>query len=134
MSIEKILIDAGLRVTPQRLIVLEAVCREDSHLAMDEIIQQVQSIQPHIATGTIYNTIDLFIEKNIIKRMKTESGNMRFDSETKHHHHLVQVEPNQIKDYFDDELDELLREYFTQKQLDDFEIESIKVEIQGKFK
>jgi Fur family peroxide stress response transcriptional regulator len=101
---------------------------------MDEIIQQVQSIQPHIATGTIYNTIDLFIEKNIIKRMKTESGNMRFDSETKHHHHLVQVEPNQIKDYFDDELDELLREYFTQKQLDDFEIESIKVEIQGKFK
>ena len=125
MDFEKILLNAGLRVTPQRLIVLEALFQKDAHPLMDEGIQYVQSRQSHIAVGTIYNIIDLLVEKKIIKGIISYSGIMRFDAETLHHHHLVQKEPNQIMDYFDEELDRLLEDYFARKDIDYFDIESI---------
>ncbi len=126
--------EAGLRITPQRLAVMEAICFEDSHPGVDEIIQLVQEKHPHIATGTIYSTLELFAEKGIIARFKSDTGSMRFDAETKHHHHLVEKDPLKIKDYFDEDLDKILKEYFQKKQIEGFSIDKISIEIQGRFK
>ncbi len=125
--------EVGLRITPQRLAVMEAICFEDSHPSIDEIIRLVQQDHPHIAKGTIYSMVELFAEKGIIARFNSDIGVMRFDAESNHHHHLVEKDRNKIKDYFDEELDQLLHAYFDKKQIEGFDISSIKIEIQGKF-
>jgi Fur family peroxide stress response transcriptional regulator len=58
---------------------------------------------------------------------------MRYDGILEIHHHLYSSETETIKDYHDIELDELIRKYFENKQIDGFEIEEFVVQIKGTF-
>ncbi len=132
--LEERLKKAGLRITPQRLAILEAVMSLAPHPLMEDIIEAVQRGNTHISTATIYRTVDLFYEKEVLGKVKTRSGTMRVDAESRHHHHLVNSNESRIEDYHDPELDRILREYFLKKGIENFDVETISVEIQGKFK
>lgn len=132
-EIEERLQKAGLRITPQRIAVLESVLSLHPHPSMEEIIEKVQKENSHISTATIYRTVDLFYEKEVLGKVKTRSGSMRIDAESSHHHHLINEDESRIEDYHNPELDQILRDYFTKKGIENFEIDNINVEIQGKF-
>ena len=125
--------EAGLKVTPQRLIVLEAMSVLKNHPTADEIISYVRNSHPNIATGTVYKVLDTFEEKNLISKVKTEAGIFRYDGITEHHHHLYCLETERIEDFFDKELDDILNKYFDKKKPDNFKIGEIKLQINGKF-
>jgi Fur family peroxide stress response transcriptional regulator len=59
---------------------------------------------------------------------------MRYDPILEKHHHLYCAESERIEDYFDDELNDMLKEYFERKQIPGFTIDDIKLQIIGKFK
>jgi Fur family peroxide stress response transcriptional regulator len=126
--------DAGLKVTPQRVAVLEAVFSMDGHPSSDEVSKYVKKFHPSIALGTIYNILDSLTEKGILKRVKTDKGVMLYDSIGKKHHHLYCDESDRIEDFYDDELDALLEAYFKKKKIGGFEIRDIKLQLVGKFK
>lgn len=128
------LISKGLKVTPQRLIVFEAILNMRNHPTAEMIIQVVKADHPNISTGTIYKIIDRLVEKNLIKKVKSEKDVMRFDPIIEQHHHLYCTNSDRIEDYFDNEIDELLKEYFSKKKIVGFSIENIKLQILGKFK
>jgi Fur family peroxide stress response transcriptional regulator len=128
------LIKNGLKVTPQRLAILEAINDLKNHPTADKIINYIKSKHPNIAVGTIYNTLELFVRKNIIQKVKTERDVMRYDGILEKHHHLYSSENEKIEDYFDDELTELIEDYFIKKAIPGFEIEEVKLQILGKFK
>ncbi len=132
-KVELKLKNAGLRVTPQRVAVLRILLDLDSHPAMEDVIELVQKENSHISTGTIYRIVDQLFEKGVIGKVKTRSGLMRIDSENRHHHHLINSDESRIEDYHDPELDDLLWEYFSKKGIENFDIDRISVEIQGKF-
>ncbi len=58
---------------------------------------------------------------------------MRYDGIMENHHHLYCSESEQIEDFLDEELDQVLVEYFKNKGIKDFKIEEIKLQINGKF-
>lgn len=125
---------AGLKVTPQRIAVLEAMKELGSHPTTDHIIDFVRRKNPGIAKGTVYNVLGILIEKKLIKRVKTEKDIMHYDGILDKHHHLYCISSDRIEDYMDEELDELLWAYFEKKQIPDFRIEEIKLQINGEFK
>jgi len=124
---------SGMRVTPQRMAVMEAVDVLHNHPTADEIGRYIHKNHPNIATGTVYKTLDTLVEKEIIKRVKTDRDVMRYDSVTEWHHHLYCAISDRIEDYYDDELNNLLEEYFRRKKIKGFDIEEIKLQIIGKF-
>ncbi len=124
----------GLKVTPQRIAVYKALLELSNHPDTDQIIARVTKEHPTISPGTIYKTLDLFVEYGIIIRIKTDSGRMRFDHRTNHHHHLYDKTTDRIEDFDDDELNNLLTDYFSRKKLNGFEIEDVKLQIVGRFK
>ncbi len=126
--------EKGLRVTPQRLAILEAIIELANHPTADNIIGFIREHHPNIATGTVYKVLDVLADHKIIVRVKTDKDNMRYDAVTEKHHHLYSAESNKIEDYFDEELNKMLAEYFRKKKIPDFEIEDIKLQIIGKFK
>lgn len=132
-KINELLKSHGLRVTPQRVLVLEAFYTLKNHPNAEKIIQYVQAKNPNIAVGTIYKVIDVLVQKGIIHLVKTDNGVMRYDDTTENHHHLVSDSSDLIEDYYDEELDELLKNYFEKKQIQNFSIEKIKLEITGNF-
>jgi len=134
VKLKEILVSKGMKVTPQRIALLEALVNLDHHPKAEDIIEYIRKNHPNIATGTVYKTLDTFVDKGIIKRVKTDKDVMRYDAIMQHHHHLYCSESDRIEDYFDDELNSVLIEYFEKKNIPDFQIEDINLQIKGKFK
>lgn len=125
--------ECGLKVTPQRLAVLEAVTVLLDHPTADEIGQFIRKKYPNIGTGTVYKTLDMLVEKGIIRRVKTERGLLRYDAITESHHHLYCAISERIEDYYDDDLNKLLEDYFSRKKINGFHIDEIRLQIIGRF-
>jgi len=132
-KISAILTSNGLKVTPQRIAILEAVTILKNHPTADNISEYVRQRHPNVAIGTIYKILETFVEKKIIKKVKTESDIMRYDAVKERHHHIYCTECDEIQDYFDEELDLLLENYFKTKRIPNFKIEDVKLQIIGKF-
>jgi Fur family transcriptional regulator, peroxide stress response regulator len=132
-KITKILVEKGLKVTPQRIAVMEALSHKKDHPTAECIIDFVRKNHPNIAVGTVYKTLETFVEKKIINKVKTDRDIMRYDIETHKHHHLYCDECEHIENYYDDELDELLRDYFNKKKIPDFNIREINLQIVGSY-
>ncbi len=128
------LIEKGLRVTPQRLAILEAIIMLSNHPTADNIIDFIKEHHPNIATGTVYKVLDALVENKLINKVKTDKDIMRYDAVMDKHHHLYSAESDRIEDYFDDGLNTLLSEYFKKNKVRDFEIDDIRLQIIGKFK
>jgi len=128
------LIEKGLKVTPQRIAILEAIVRLKNHPTAENIVGYIRKNHPNIATATVYKVLDVFVSNELINKVKTENDTMRYDAIMENHHHLYCSESDRIEDYNDEELNELIEKYFEKKGIPDFEIKDIKLQIIGKFK
>jgi Fur family transcriptional regulator, peroxide stress response regulator len=127
------LIEKGLKVTPQRIAILEAIVKLKNHPTAENIIDYIRKNHPNIATATVYKVLDALVSCRLIIRVKTEKDIMRYDAIVESHHHLYCSDSDRIEDYHDIELNSLLTNYFEGKGIPDFEIEDIKLQIIGKF-
>ncbi len=132
-SFVKLLNQHHLKITPQRIAAYEALMQLD-HPDADEITRLVNETNPGIARGTIYNVLELFCEKDIIRKVKTDQDKMRYDPVLHKHHHLYDKKSTKIYDYVDEELDELLEDYFAKKSIKNFNIKEIRLQIVGEKK
>ncbi len=132
-DIRKKLTDKSLKVTPQRMSILEAIYALDNHPTAENIIEYIRESHPNIATGTVYKVLDTLVSNKIIKRVKTDRDIMRYDGITKNHHHLYCSECDLIEDYIDEELDAILKAYFKKKTFPGFKIEDVILQIRGTF-
>ncbi len=127
------LLEKGLKITPQRIAILEAIVKLNNHPTADKIIEFIRTNHPNIAVGTVYKVLDTLAEKKIIRKVKTDKDIMRYDAVTENHHHLYCSESDKIEDYIDLELNNLIDKYFKKKKIPNFKIEDIKLQISGKF-
>ncbi len=127
------LIEKGLKVTPQRIAILEAIIKLNNHPTADNIIGYIRKNHPNIATATVYKVLDALVSNGLIKKVETEKDIMRYDAIMESHHHLYCSESDRIEDYYDAGLNEMLKKYFKKKGIPDFRIEDIKLQIIGKF-
>ena len=112
---KKLLRENGLKVTSQRLMILEALIkRPDKHLTAEEIYELVKAENPDIGLATIYRTIQLLSELNLIDKLNLGDGQVRYeigqldkDHNIHHHHHLICLNCDKILTFEDDLLDQL---------------------------
>lgn len=104
----------GLKVTNQRIGVLEALSdSQDRHLTAEEIYGLVQDKYPDIGLATVYRTIQLLLELNLIDRINLDDGCARYEIEHKtaesqhHHHHLICLSCGELYSFEDDFLEAL---------------------------
>ena len=86
----------GLKVTNQRIAILEALSsRPGEHLTAEEIYDVVKKDYPDIGLATVYRTIQLLSELNLIDKLNLDDGYVRYEignkekNENCHHHHLL---------------------------------------------
>jgi Fur family peroxide stress response transcriptional regulator len=125
--------EKGLRITPQRIAIYEAIQELNNHPTADDIAAFIKLDHPNIATGTVYKVLDSLVENGLVKKVKTEKDVMRYDAILENHHHLYCAQSDRIADYYNSEINDLLSDYFKKNGIPDFEIEDIKLQIIGKF-
>jgi len=132
-KIIQILTDNQLKVTPQRIAVLEVLADLDSHPTAEEIISYLRISYPAISLATVYKCLDLFVRKGIVRKVKTSSDQMRYDTVDTDHHHIYCSDTGEIRDFHDTELSSLLKRYFFRKPIPGFKIEDLRIQISGKY-
>ena len=98
----------GMRVTPQRAIIFEAIEKLDGHITAEEIFQEVQSINPYISLATVYRTLELLQDMNLITPTNL-GGSQTYFAMKDHgpHHHLVCQKCGYIEEFSDELLDSI---------------------------
>ncbi len=125
--------EKGLKVTPQRVAIFEAILQLDNHPTADDITSFIKKNHPNISVGTVYKVLDTFVEKKLLEKVKTEKDIMRYDPHFTKHHHLYCAETDRIEDFADEKLNELMSAYFKKNKIKNFKIQDIKLQITGKF-
>ncbi len=80
----------GLRLTPQRLLILELLERSSGHIAPEDIYQQVLQRYPMINRSTVYRTLDVLEDLGLVRHGHVEEGVARYHLAGESHHlHLI---------------------------------------------
>jgi Fe2+ or Zn2+ uptake regulation protein len=77
----------GFRVTPQRQLILDAICEGGGHSSPEDIYQRVRAKAPAINRATIYRTLDFLCEMRLVVAIHI-GGRTYYEiaGETPHHH------------------------------------------------
>ncbi|MDN5293621.1 MAG: Fur family transcriptional regulator, ferric uptake regulator [Eubacteriales bacterium] len=100
------------RLTPQRQVILKIFLDNmDRHLSAEEVYQLVKKEHPKIGLATVYRTLDLLAELDVLQKMNFGDGRSRYelssDEDTHHHHHLICLRCQRVLEFEDDLLEEL---------------------------
>jgi Fur family peroxide stress response transcriptional regulator len=126
--------EKGLKVTPQRVAIYEAIVKLNNHPTAENVIEYIKANHPNISVGTVYKVLDSLVENELLKKVKTEKDIMRYDAVLSNHHHLYCAETDRIEDYEDEKLNQLINNYFKKNTIENFNVTDIKLQITGKFK
>ncbi len=125
--------DKGLKVTPQRVAIYEAIVQLKNHPTAENVIAYIKKNHPNISIGTVYKVLDSLVENELLKKVKTEKDIMRYDAVISNHHHLYCAETDRIEDFEDKKLNEIINNYFNTHRIKNFKIHDIKLQITGEF-
>ena len=80
----------GLRMTPQRIMIIAAVENSNDHISAEEIYSQVIAKYPNVNISTVYRTLETLEELHMVTKTDMGDGCVRYHPADKgHHHHLV---------------------------------------------
>jgi Fur family ferric uptake transcriptional regulator len=93
----------GYRLTPQRLMVIEALHEAEGHISAPDICQRVQARYPWVNKSTIYRTLELLKELDLVTQTELGGDKLYYhQAEKGHHHHLICQKCGKIVDIAED--------------------------------
>ena len=119
----------GILPTAQRLAVAKFVLFTDRHPTADEILSRVQPGCPTLSKATVYNTLNLLVERGLLKIQNLREGALVFDANTGQHHHFIDNQTGKIYDIPHEAVD-----IQSHESLADFEITEFQVTLRGRLK
>ena len=114
VEVEQLLRNSGVRLTPQRqLVVRRAVAY--LHFTAEELVKDVQSLDPSVARGTIYRTLALLHDAGVVEKHDFRYGppNYEVTFAKAHHDHLMCVRCGEIIEFQEPRVETLQQEVVT---------------------
>jgi Fe2+ or Zn2+ uptake regulation protein len=124
-----ILRQCGIQPTPQRIAVVDFVFETKAHPSADMILDSVRRACPTISRATVYNTLNLLVEKGLLRTQILKEGTIIFDPNISRHHHFVDEESGKVYDIPWEAL-----KVTGKKSLKEFEIKDYQVVMRGRKK
>lgn len=93
-----VLRERGVQPTPQRLAVARFVLGTSAHPTADEVWEKARRECPTLSRATVYNTLNLLVEKGLLAARVITEGVVVFDPHVERHHHFVDEATGRIHD------------------------------------
>jgi len=89
---------ANVQPSAQRVAVAKYVLMTKDHPTADQVWAKVRKSFPMISRATVYNTLNLFVKKRLLRQFVLNDGRMVFDANVGRHHHFIDEETRRIYD------------------------------------
>ena len=90
--------------TSQRIEIAGFVLNKPQHVSADQILAYVKSSKTYVSKSTVYNTLNLFARKGLVKELIIDNDKVFFDSNTSEHHHFFNEETSELMDFNTDQI------------------------------
>ena len=97
-DIVRTLEEHGIQPSAQRVAVAEYVLNTTEHPSADKVWTGVQKSFPMISRATVYNTLNLFVEKGLLRELHLAPDSVLFDPKIDRHHHFIDEDTGRIFD------------------------------------
>lgn len=119
----------GLKVTPQRIAVHEAMLRL-GHACADMVTAEILAAKKtKVTVASVYNILTQLSLLGIYHHRMSENNKMYFDVNTFRHFHLYNYVDNEYKDVIDEELANLIESHFKGRRFRGLKVDFIDVQI-----
>lgn len=88
----------GILPTPQRLEVAEVLLHKPQHLSADQIIEKLREGDSTVSKATVYNSLNLFGERGLVKECLVDPERRFYDSTSAPHHHFYNADTGELLD------------------------------------
>lgn len=133
--LEQLCADKGLKMTDQRRIIARVLSESADHPDVEQVYRRATEIDPRISIATVYRTVRLFEEANILARHDFGDGRARYEEAPEtHHDHLIDVQSGRVIEFSNEEIEKLQRKIAEQLgyRLVDHRLELFAVPLDGK--
>ncbi|MEE9317738.1 MAG: Fur family transcriptional regulator [Rhodospirillales bacterium] len=106
--IERLCVEKGMKMTEQRRIIARVLSSADDHPDVEEVYKRAIQLDPKISIATIYRTVRLFEEANILERHDFGDGRSRYEEAPEEHHdHLIDIQTRKVIEFQNEEIEAL---------------------------
>ena len=122
--------EQGLKTTRQRNTIVAVFFRLRGHISVEELLVEVKKVNPRIGYATVYRTLHLLVESNLVEERRFGDGLARYEghSDVEHHDHMICLECGNISEFYNPRL-EALQEQLAEEN--NFEIFRHRLELYG---
>jgi Fur family ferric uptake transcriptional regulator len=109
--IEELCLEKGMKMTGQRRVIARVLSEAQDHPDVEEVYRRAVQVDPHISIATVYRTVRLFEEANILERHDFGDGRSRYEEASdEHHDHLIDIQSGRVIEFRSPEIEALQRE------------------------
>lgn len=94
----------GVLPTPQRLEVAGVLMEKPQHLSADQLIDRLRRQGSRVSKATVYNTLNLFSERGLVREITVDPTRKFYDSTTHSHHHFYNMDTGHLSDVPDSQV------------------------------
>lgn len=88
-TIPEMLRSKGLKVTPQRIAILNMLMSTKEHPTAEAIFKALEPTNPTMSLATVYKTLDSFTEIGLIQELSIDNESVHYDYTTEFHPHII---------------------------------------------
>ena len=108
INLEQKCIQLGLKMTDQRRVIAQVLSDADDHPNVETVYQRANAIDDRISLATVYRTLRLFEEVDILERHDFGDGRARYEkADQDHHDHLIDVKSGKVIEFQNREIEQL---------------------------
>ena len=101
----------GVRLTDQRKLVAKVMSGSDDHPDVDELHKRVAKLDSKISIATVYRTVKLFEEADIVDKHDFKGNKARYEQTTQEHHdHLIDINTGEITEFVNKDIEKLQKQ------------------------
>ena len=106
--LEQLCLDKGLKMTEQRRIIARVLSDSADHPDVEQVYRRATELDPRISIATVYRTVRLFEEANILARHDFGDGRSRYEEmPSAHHDHLIDLQTGKVIEFRNEEIEKL---------------------------
>ena len=102
----------GLKITPQRIAVLEEIIKDKGHRESEDVYMAIKTQKTHVSRATVYRTLDILVQHGFARKLNLGDGRARYETkiDSPHHDHIICNECGKIIEFVNDDIEKMQKE------------------------